>query len=593
MKNLFATLLLVPLLALAAPAPKPTLPTEIAFTQGSGAAQVIRTLPILGRPNCLDFRGTPVNGPHGLERFRLICGNVAQGSFVQFNVDDGPVYPQWIYPAPPIACVPPTLPAPVVTPKDCAVTNPGTVGTWQQSAAYSLASPQVPPDGCYVLGAPLPAVAPPGACQAVPPPPGLVPAVNVAGDPMVPKPARGVTLQTRYGTDANRISDHAVDVPGVGMIREDYSRRQPVNADGTRLLAGYNDEYWYVYDISDPVHARFLTQLVGPVGDAELQWSATDPNVLYYLPINGGTVLKSVDIRTNASTVVYDFTADVTALWPSARRAWTKSEGSPSADGRYWGLMVETDGFAPLGFVVLDIVAKRITWHANNSVRPDHVSMTPSGRWFEVSGDDARGTVVYGVVDSNLGQTKQLHHKSEHSDIGYCGNFDFYASVDYQTNLGDVFWESLEDNTVQKIEHPAGAHFQTSALGNAKRSGKMVTTTAPSTVSAITRHVVGYVYGHPNPWFNTNYAIHVSAKAFGKCSFLSSNYGTPPANVVLWDMTAPANMPYGVGENYALIGNYFDEVQAALARDGKSFFYNDNFGGPSLSGDVYRGTMPQ
>jgi hypothetical protein len=44
--------------------------------------------------------------------------------------------------------------------------------------------------------------------------------------------------------------------------------------------------------------------------------------------------------------------------------------------------------------------------------------------------------------------------------------------------------------------------------------------------------------------------------------------------------------------NYAIDQDYFDEVQVAISRDGTEFFYNDNFGGPSRSGDVWRGVMP-
>ena len=94
-------LLVISLLALgltiahAAPAPKPSIPTAITFTQGT----VTRTLPI-SSASCTDYRGSPVNGQHGLTRFRLICGNVGQGSYVQFQTDAGPIYPQWQWPAP-------------------------------------------------------------------------------------------------------------------------------------------------------------------------------------------------------------------------------------------------------------------------------------------------------------------------------------------------------------------------------------------------------------------------------------------------------------------------------------------------------------
>jgi hypothetical protein len=529
----------------ATPQPKPPIPTSVAFTQGT----VTRSLNITSQ-SCQNVRITPVNGPHGQTQFRLECSNgAAQGSFVQFQTDAGPIYAQYLWP--PAQCG--TKPAPVVQFFECPFGTHGNGfslthdwqcvnGTWQPTA---WTPPWIPPP-------PSPPNPPPGACT-----PNTVtwtPAVDVTGDPMIAKPARG-SAQTvpHYGTTFNRISDHAVDRPSVGMIRNDYSRREPLSKDGTHLLVDCGNGFWCTYDVTDRLHARTLQQLNGPAGDSEIQWSATDDDVLYFLGRNGDTVLRQVKVSTNVATVVWDFTSAVRAFWPNAMHCWTKSEGSPSADGRIWGLMCEDANFNPLGFVALDVVAHTVLWHANNSVRPDHVSMSPSGRWFEVSGDDARGTVAYGIAADNLGQTVQLHHKSEHSDLGICNGRDFYASVDYQTDHGDIFYTYLDDGV---------------------------------------RHVIGYLYGHPNPWFGTNYAVHISAKAFGKCGFLSSNYGVPPANIVWFSLDAPYG-PFGVGMNYAVDQNYFDEVQAAISRDGTEFFYNDNFGGPSQSGDVWRGVMPQ
>lgn len=536
--------LLLPLLALAAPATKPPIPTSVAFTQGL----VTRSLTVTSQ-NCVRYVETPINGEHGQRRFQLMCGSSVQGSWVQFNADGGPIYAAWIWPDMCGAKPPPFVQyfaCPFGTTGDGFSLTHGWAcvnGTWQATA---WVPPWVPPPP----SAPDP---PPGACTDATPPPSLTPPVLLTSEPMARKPARGTTVETpHYGTTYNRITDHAADRPQAPWIRNDYSRRQPLNADGTRLLVDCNNGWWCVYDVSDPTRARFLEQLNGPAGDAELQWA--DADTLYFLPINGGTVLRQVKVSTNVSTTVWDFTAQVTAFWPTARRCWTKSEGSPSADGRFWGLMCETDGFAPLGFVVLDVVNKSVVWHANNSVRPDHVSMSPSGRWFEVSGDDPRGTVAYGIAADVQGQTRQLHHKSEHSDLGLLPNgHDFYVSIDYQTDQGDVFWEDLED--------PAG-----------------------------TRHVIFDVYGHPNPIFGTNYAFHFSGKAYGKPGWvLSSNYGVPPANIV-WIELATARM-YGVGISYAIDSNYFDEVQAVVSRDGSAFFYNDNFGGPSQTGDVFRGTL--
>src|SRR6188472_2744204 len=110
MKRLVYVLSLVASLAVAAPAPKPALPTAVAFTQGL----VTRTLPI-PNANCVRYAERPVDGQHGLRRFQVLCGNIAQGSFVQFQADAGPIYAAWLWPEQ--ACGP--KPAPVIQFFEC------------------------------------------------------------------------------------------------------------------------------------------------------------------------------------------------------------------------------------------------------------------------------------------------------------------------------------------------------------------------------------------------------------------------------------------------------------------------------------------
>jgi hypothetical protein len=73
-----------------------------------------------------------------------------------------------------------------------------------------------------------------------------------------------------YGTAFNRISDHAADLPQTGMMRNDYSRREPLSKNGTHLLVDCGNGYWCVYDVTDRLHTRNLVQLNGPAGDGVL-----------------------------------------------------------------------------------------------------------------------------------------------------------------------------------------------------------------------------------------------------------------------------------------------------------------------------------
>ncbi len=521
----------------AAPAPKPPIPTAITFTQGT----VTRTLPI-SSASCTDYRGSPVNGQHGLTRFRLICGNVGQGSYVQFETDAGPIYPQWQWPAPTCGQKPAVA-------SQHATCPPGTEGAgWTQTHDWTCAA------GSWQPMPWVPADPPAGACAPVGPPPFQWQAPRPGSTFTAPaRPAKGGSYLSPYGATVTRVTDHATDAGGgQAWLREDYNRRQSLNADDSLLAVYQPNGFWDVFDAHT---LAFVKRLAGPAGDSEFQWDAADPNIAYYLSINGGTVLYRLDVAANTSAPQYDFTAAVTALWPTARRCWTKSEGSPSADGRIWGLMCETDGFAPLGFVALDVVAKRVLWSMPNSIRPDNVTITPSGRWFVRSGNDSAGTRAYRIDGS--GATWQLHPGVEHADIGVLPNGDdFFVSFDYT----------------------AGVTFVTDIDAG------------PSS-----RRTLFPIYG--NAWLDNvpphpcaNCAGHWSAKAFRKPGWaVFGSYGTPPANIVAVNVVTGA--VYGLAANYVNDGNYFDEPQCFASRSLDAVYCNENWG-TSLSIDVVRIDVP-
>ncbi|MFC4819717.1 hypothetical protein [Dokdonella ginsengisoli] len=257
--------------------------------------------------------------------------------------------------------------------------------------------------------------------------------------PALARPQKGVGVrEPTFGTCLVRATDRQADYPAGGFLRNDYSRRQAFNADGTRYLAFSPDGYWHQYDAAS---FRHLGVLKGLAGDAEPQWHPRDPHRLDYLPLNGGTVIDEIDVRRGTSQVVADLKAALPEWGASAEHIWTKSEGSPSADARYWGFQVENGKFELLGFMVWDQQERRVVGTRQASDRPDHVSMSPSGRWFTISSDDD-GTWAW---SPDFAQKKKLHHKSEHSDlaIGADGH-DVYVSIDYQSNGGDVFFVDVD-----------------------------------------------------------------------------------------------------------------------------------------------------
>lgn len=205
----------------------------------------------------------------------------------------------------------------------------------------------------------------------------------------IPEPAKGESyLDPVYGVCIVRLTDHGKEPPE-GFARNYYSRIQPFNANGTRVLVFDESGYWHLYDAKTFRHVKRL-DLGG--GSVEPHWHPSGPNLLYLLPNGGGLSMDILDVETGERTQVADFTElqsiagypdanDIRDVWPRAARIWTRWEGSPSRDGRYWAFQVETGDGEPLGLISFDLAASRITgtFDIRDVGRPDHVSMSPNG----------------------------------------------------------------------------------------------------------------------------------------------------------------------------------------------------------------------
>jgi hypothetical protein len=271
--------------------------------------------------------------------------------------------------------------------------------------------------------------------------PGWTPldASVAVAEPPLPKPAKGIPFRDPvHGTCLMRVSEHDKEPPQ-GFARSDYSRRQAFNADDTRFVLVAMDGSWHLYDANTLAHLEALKPLSGA---AEPQWHPTDPDLLYFVPRDGvGMKLMERNVRTGAVNTIGDFAERLKARWPDAQTAWTHSEGSPSADGRYWCFMVDSSKWEGLGLFTWDRDTDRIIgMHDLHGERPDHVSMSPSGD-FCVAASDASGTVAF---SRDLAQRRLIRPRGEHSDIARASNGnDVYVSVDYDASGGPVFMVDL------------------------------------------------------------------------------------------------------------------------------------------------------
>lgn len=283
-----------------------------------------------------------------------------------------------------------------------------------------------------------------------------------------PKPARGTPMaEPSFGTCLVRVTDHAADnVPN--YARNDYSRRQAFNADNTKIVVAAADGSWHWYDA---IKNRYGGKLEGLGGDAEPQWDPTNPNLMYFFPPFGlGMQIRQLDLSTNTWRVAADLAARIKAIWPKAASMWTKGEGSPSADFRYWGLMVDDSDWHGLGLITYDFKEDKIIatydFAKHKKGRPDHVSMSPTGNWIVVSWDDGPH-----AFSRDFSKSRKLHHKGEHSDLALdaSGN-DVYVSIDYEGSGGPVYFTNIATGVRTNVfptylEHTSTAmHFSGKAF---------------------------------------------------------------------------------------------------------------------------------
>jgi hypothetical protein len=406
-------------------------------------------------------------------------------------------------PPPPPTC---TTPRPAQETRTQACPT-GTTGSWSQSRSYDAAAYPT----CWVAGAWTPAEAPAGSCVPVvepPPPPPPVGGVATTFDALYapgftlkaldnaaivqqPRPAKstGVTAPSytdpAYGTKVFKITDTATDgnVANVAHIRHDYSRRQAFNADSTRYLAQDANGFWALFDgntFKRIPGKRSNGMLAGLAGDAEPIWHPTDPKLLWYTAMNGGMVWYEKNVETDTDTVLVNFAGRLP--WSNVARMWTKSEGTTSADGRYFALMAETEGFSTLGLVCWDRVTDTITTlpaSAFGGARPDHISMSPSGKYVVPSWafNKTLGTRAYTREFSSY---RILHVQSEHSDLAFGpAGEDMYVVTDYDSGqIRAVDMDTGASINLLPMYPASGASYAAHISGKAyKRPGWVVIST--------------------------------------------------------------------------------------------------------------------
>lgn len=234
-----------------------------------------------------------------------------------------------------------------------------------------------------------------------------------------------------FGTCLVRVTDRNTDLaPGDGSagLKNEYSRVQSFNMDGTLILVRGTEATWYVYS------ANTLQPLGQVPIDVDPRWSATDPDVIYYISETRLMSYNLLDLLGEPA-MVHDFANDFPG-WKLAA-VWTRYEGSPSLDGRYWGLMAQDEDWLVSAYLVYDLQADTILasldlrgWPVSER-QADSVTISPSGDYFLVYMDEycdygqlgteanPCGLMVY---DRNLKNGRGLLRIIGHSDTAFDEN---------------------------------------------------------------------------------------------------------------------------------------------------------------------------
>ena len=412
---------------------------------------------------------------------------------------------------------------------------------------------------------PTPDPVPTGECDVA-----LIEGKDISAIPVMTKPDKGIKYNDLvYGTCITRLSDHVAD--GKTYIRNDYARRDSFNADSSKFLTYTGGGDWAVYDRGTLAEWGALPL----AGDAEPQWHPTNPYLLYYLPNNGGLVINQIELATGSISVAVDFAqlaggTSILDTFPTAGRVWTRSEGSSSADGRYWAFQVETSGFDPLGLITYDIQTNTIVGVYNfadhgNVSRPNNISMSPSGQyavcgWGSSSGCTSPNAGTYDspcgvmVFDQTLSAGYSISQRAEHMDIGLDAAGDDVLVI---SNYASGWLESINLTTkvitqLFSLYEQGGKTSMHISCKNYDRQGWALISTYASTVT--------------DGWFNDKIML-----------------------VELTDNPRILNLAH----TQNITTTYFNEVHGAINRAGDKAVFNSNWQSSDIDVDVYEIIIPK
>ena len=219
--------------------------------------------------------------------------------------------------------------------------------------------------------------------------------------PATPRPATGVaTEDPTWHSCVVRLTKHAETQPEHPVFTP-HAAQQAFNADDSAVLLRTDHGEWHIFD---PKTGKAIRKLDKIAGDAEPQWDPKNPNVLYYLNVDGKDMKifrLTVELSPNGtdkSELLADMGTQIHHHWPTATHARTRG-GTPSDDGRTWCFMTERNegsNWNTLGLFTWDLqTGKIIGTQSLPPSAPEYITTSPSGSHCVVQFPHPNGVFAY------------------------------------------------------------------------------------------------------------------------------------------------------------------------------------------------------
>jgi hypothetical protein len=368
----------------------------------------------------------------------------------------------------------------------------------------------------------------------------------------------GLVNDERLGTVQVRVTE----TPG---LRHEYSRFDPFNADGTRvLLMALADGAWRVYKTGQTPYDR-QQNLIREISGEEPRWDNANPNLLW---ATEEFRILQIDVAAGDSTTVKDFRDDpvigpILRDEPDLYRITMKDEGEASLDRRYWAFMLQgmNEDYRARYLFVWDRQEDRVigtfTLAADQS-RIDWVGMSPLGNWVIIGSDFDNAKPLAGLVlaDRTLTKFQQIHTTTGHADVGLdAAGREVIVMQNAQTDYVDLI--TLDNNArpaLSDADYPASGHVPLMRL----------------------------FYASDSP-VGLNSGVHVSCNCPGWCVVsTTTDEGAPEQNwldrtITLVRLDRERPQVFYLAKVYGTRGSYWEETQATISRDGSRVVWATNW----------------